>query len=589
MENPVENLDLVEEQAERPPAAQCLAQVERIIRSPEFDATEREGRFLRYVVSETLAGNASRIKAYSIAVAVLGRKETFDPQTDPIVRIEAGRLRRALERYYLTAGASDPLVITIPKGHYVPVFSLRGQLLPSEAAPPAPGNEPDVAPGLRVSRRWPAFRIAAAVGLLVVGLVLAYEWQTWQPSAATPEPLRVEVTRFEDLNRTEASADIANGLTQEVIAQLSRFRDITVIESDAARVTDPTLRPLFSLNGSISLTDDGFRLRVRLVQRPDGAVLWSETYEGDLTVAPLVEAQADIADKVAMQLGQSYGAIFLADDEFKRVLPPDDWAAYSCVLSFYSVRSSLEWTSMPEVQKCLEKTVDRFPNYSTAWAMLSLIRLDGIRTEFPHDPATFRDRLDRAFADAERSIALDPQNVRALQAEMLALFWDKQFALAQVIGDRALALNPNDTELLGDYGYRLAQSGSWEKGCAMIRKASQQDLPMSTYYNPGLALCAYFNGNMTEAISYARAATQTTNQLGLLVALIVYAEAGNLVEADRLRRRLDEINPALLQNIRQEVSLRLGRPQDVERVLQTLKKVGIPDIWVQGAQQSPGN
>ena len=96
--------------------------------SADFDATGREHRFLSYVVEETLAGRGDRIKAYSIAVEVFGRDVSFDPQTDPIVRIEAGHLRRALERYYLTAGQADPILITIPKGGYVPTFSLRSPL-----------------------------------------------------------------------------------------------------------------------------------------------------------------------------------------------------------------------------------------------------------------------------------------------------------------------------------------------------------------------------------------------------------------------------------------------------------------------------
>jgi len=71
---------------------------------------------LRYVVSETLDGRADRIKAYSIAIEVFKRDESFDAQADPVVRIEAARLRFALERYYLLAGSSDPILIDMPKG-----------------------------------------------------------------------------------------------------------------------------------------------------------------------------------------------------------------------------------------------------------------------------------------------------------------------------------------------------------------------------------------------------------------------------------------------------------------------------------------
>ena len=104
------------------------AQLERIIDSVEFAVSERARRFLRYVVGEALAGRGERIKAYTIAVEVLGRDEGFDANADPAVRLEAGRLRRALERYYLVAGQADPVLIEIPKGAYVPVFTARAAL-----------------------------------------------------------------------------------------------------------------------------------------------------------------------------------------------------------------------------------------------------------------------------------------------------------------------------------------------------------------------------------------------------------------------------------------------------------------------------
>jgi adenylate cyclase len=79
-------------------------QLERILDSAEFRAPDKQRKFLSFVVDETLEDRASQVKGYTIAVAVYGRAETFDPQVDPIVRVEAGRLRRALEHYYLTAG-----------------------------------------------------------------------------------------------------------------------------------------------------------------------------------------------------------------------------------------------------------------------------------------------------------------------------------------------------------------------------------------------------------------------------------------------------------------------------------------------------
>ncbi|EJZ20240.1 hypothetical protein RCCGEPOP_16143, partial [Rhizobium sp. Pop5] len=100
-------------------------QLERILSSPEFRLPERARRFLEFVVTETLAGRRDYLKAFTIAQAVFGRDANFDAQQDPCVRIEAGRLRRELEHYYLTAGGADRIVITVPRGGYAPVFDVR--------------------------------------------------------------------------------------------------------------------------------------------------------------------------------------------------------------------------------------------------------------------------------------------------------------------------------------------------------------------------------------------------------------------------------------------------------------------------------
>src|SRR5215213_9796199 len=113
-------------QAQSQPSAEDVrAELERLIASPDLDLPPRARRFLRYIVEETLAGRADRIKAYSVGTEVFERDPNFDAQSDPVVRIEAGRLRRALEHYYLVPGRSDPVIIDIPKGAYVPHFTLR--------------------------------------------------------------------------------------------------------------------------------------------------------------------------------------------------------------------------------------------------------------------------------------------------------------------------------------------------------------------------------------------------------------------------------------------------------------------------------
>ena len=105
-----------------PDAIEIRAALARLIASPGFSKSPQLAHFLRFIVDETLDGRGDRIKAYTIATDALGRDASFDPQSDPIVRVEAGRLRNTLAQYYANGGSNDPVVIELPRGRYVPVF-----------------------------------------------------------------------------------------------------------------------------------------------------------------------------------------------------------------------------------------------------------------------------------------------------------------------------------------------------------------------------------------------------------------------------------------------------------------------------------
>src|SRR5215469_1907093 len=99
-------------------AGEIRAELERVLTFPDFAASRHLINFLRFVVEESLAGRAESLKERTVALGALGRKTDFDPRMDCIVRVVAGRLRRTLERYYATLGASNPLSIVIRAGSY---------------------------------------------------------------------------------------------------------------------------------------------------------------------------------------------------------------------------------------------------------------------------------------------------------------------------------------------------------------------------------------------------------------------------------------------------------------------------------------
>src|SRR5262245_44462589 len=100
--------------------------LDHMLLSEVFNRSPQLGAFLRFVTEAVLHGKGDRIKAYTIGVEVLRRDPTFDPQVDPIVRVEATRLRRAIERYYAGPGQEDSIIIDLPRGSYVPIFRHRG-------------------------------------------------------------------------------------------------------------------------------------------------------------------------------------------------------------------------------------------------------------------------------------------------------------------------------------------------------------------------------------------------------------------------------------------------------------------------------
>src|SRR5215470_13787650 len=118
-----------------PSEAEVQAALDRILASESFRTSPQLGAFLRFVVEAALGGRATSLKGYTIGVEALGRDAGFDPQIDPIVRVEATRLRRAMERYYGGAGNDDPVVIDLPRGSYVPTFTRR---VATAAAPVSP-------------------------------------------------------------------------------------------------------------------------------------------------------------------------------------------------------------------------------------------------------------------------------------------------------------------------------------------------------------------------------------------------------------------------------------------------------------------
>ena len=126
-----------------------LRQLERVLGSDGFARNHRLSRFLRYVIEQSLEGRESELKESVIAVEVFGRNADYDPKLDSIVRTEAGRLRARLTEYYSREGGTDPIVLELPKGGYVPLFHERDAAQAQVAAITAQAQQYKATPTIR--------------------------------------------------------------------------------------------------------------------------------------------------------------------------------------------------------------------------------------------------------------------------------------------------------------------------------------------------------------------------------------------------------------------------------------------------------
>jgi len=218
------------------------AALERLLRSVTFQGAERSKQLLRFVVDETVADRADRLKEYTLGAEGLGKGDSFDPRSDPIVRAEASRLRARLERYYTTEGQHDPVVIALPKGSYVPQFRER---IPSPDRPAQP-----LVAVMSLRPVW------LSLSFLVAGLALGAATLTWWTAHRTTSVERplaqfeVELTTNGNLG-SEVGTDVALSPDGTRIVLIARGNDGTP-RLQTRRLDEPSARELPGTDGARS-------------------------------------------------------------------------------------------------------------------------------------------------------------------------------------------------------------------------------------------------------------------------------------------------------------------------------------------------
>lgn len=542
----------------------------RVCGSPGFATNERLRLLLQFIVKETLEGRGDRIKAYTIATAILNRPASFDPQKDSIVRIEATRLRRELEHYYLGPGRNDRIIISIPKGAYVASFSMAGQ----PDGQPAPAAE---SPPHERSLSGPSFR--AGLSMLVVLVLAAATYWIIQgrdagPAGAVRLPALV-VQPLTDLTGTEETRRMASGLSESLIDKLSRFRELTVIAADPSSPPSPLAVAGYELSGTFRYGPQGIVVQARLVERRNRAVLWADEYKIETQPERLAEVEEQVANKVAASVAEPNGVVFEAERKSELADSGQNWSESLCILNAYAYRVSLPAAQRAAVRLCLEKAVAALPGHSTSWALLSLVYLDELRFPYQGPRSGKKDViLGKAYEAARKAVELDPNNMRAQQALMMALFFRQDFQAAIDVGSRALRLNPNDLELKGEFGFRRALHGDWADGCALIQQTLEESLRRRPYYETALAICRYFAGDLRESVRLIEDADASANPVYHVWASVIHSASGKVAEAASHREWLKENASESLPVIIADLPGRLFRKQDQEKIRAGLKSAG---------------
>lgn len=508
--------------------------LERVLASPEFNASPRNRAFLAYIVDEALAGRGELIKAYSIAISVFNRDPDFDPQLDSIVRIEAGRLRRALDLYYLTAGRDDPIRISVPRGGYVPALE-------------RPAPEVALAP---------------------------------EPRPQGTRGMRIAVAAFSQESDAARYPDFARGLTRAIVVALTRFTEIFVYgpETSARFGSDVDIQRLrdeldvqYVLNGGACVLGDHFTVDVLLIETGSGRTVWADTFDRPLNPTEVVRLRNDVANRLVSTLAQPYSALFDKRSSDVEGSLPASFKSYDAVMRFYQYARTFDRKLLEPLRQALEEVLVRDPDYAEAHACLARVYVDTVRFGSTAGPLVAAP-LERAVALARRAVDLAPRSSAARFALGLALWFVEGPARGIAELEEGLKLNPNDANIMAELGQRYAMRMDWERALPMLAAADERNPGQPSLLRFGQFLHAYVEGRYEDALALARkmGPLQVLHAPGAVA--IAAAKAGRKAEARAALAEVLRMEPEYLLHAREDLMKRNLHPDLVDLLLDGLRE-----------------
>jgi TolB-like protein/Flp pilus assembly protein TadD len=474
-------------------ASEVQAALERILRSRPFLRSKKLGRMLRFLVEETHSGRRESIKEYVLGVEVFDRPSSFDPRIDSIVRVEARRLRSALENYYQNEGRSDPLVIYMEKGSYVPAFRLRPNGSRSGTA--------ESRVRIRIPRKW----IYLSVGLALV-VSAAWFMIARLRDSVLQKPVTIAVLPFDNLSNEPEAGYFCFGLTDEITTQLAKAGEVRVVARTSAANSNRgdiasiarQLKANAVLEGSVRNSSGRLLISAQLIDASNQLHIWSEMYErpnGDLLTVQNEIATA-VTDATLQRLGAS------RRNELRKPLYSKDVQANQLYWKGAYLRvptGTAHWRD--ELQKSagyFVQAVQRDERFALAHAALADIYVS-LAWERGGNPIT-ADFIDRGRQAAKRALELDGNMAEASGAlGAIQFFYDYDPASSEKSFRQALASDSSNGKARMWYAYALVMQRRFEEGISQARQARALD-PLSYVATTHLAVVYHFSRHYEEAL-----------------------------------------------------------------------------------------
>lgn len=550
-----------------------------ISRSPQL------GELLRYVVEKALAGDGASIKAYAIAVDVFGRPQSFDPQSDPIVRVQARRLRAAIDEFYRSGEARAAIEIRLPLGRYIPEFTSVSLKAPvqsrSEAEKPVDASEPQ-------TKRLPGPGALVIIGLFTslvgVGLTVALLRWILPPNAGPqrvetlPEVPTVSIGAFDNLTgQPNLDASVA-GISAQLAASLAKFEFIQVAKAAGSSV----------LQGSLLEEGGHLVLKASLVDSDARGTRWTARVEAPADLSS-TDALAQATRTIAAQLGNSSGPLFVPAREWlaKQTSPPSKNTLFICGLELMNWRNSLSDFDALGALDCFNSVLANEPQ--NAIALAAAANLEG--WEIKRTAGQGEDmsaKLSQVRQDVDRAIGLAPD--RSFVEEMRALVLVRQSpteAFASI--DNATILNPANMDALAIKGIMLWSNGNWDIGAAAGERALATIANPPPWYYMTRAFNALRERRYFDAIDAAQALSVGDFEFGpaIVLAAAPFAARNDLI--DRYRSILLSARQFQEVGIMPRLAGLVAQPALLDRIRDGLVLAGIPPSALDGPFKPDGS